>query len=279
MLRKFLARSFAPIACSLIVATPAIAANHTYTVSAGDTLSSIATREHVSQRQLVRRNHLADANYLSLGQVLIVSAPVPAAHSHASGRSSARHATRHAHTVALAGTSVHHKSKSRSRGTRPSPSAMVAQRQALWIAMHSGFGIPDLAGVPSFGSAQRMLALELRLTKTALRYLGVPYMWGGESFSGVDCSGFVQAVFRRNGIELPRTADAQFEVGRHVAGSGLQPGDLVFFQTYAEGASHVGIYLGDGQFVHASSSNGVRVDSMSESYYASRYIGARRAQI
>jgi cell wall-associated NlpC family hydrolase len=102
-------------------------------------------------------------------------------------------------------------------------------------------------------------------------------MWGGESFGGVDCSGFVQAVFRHNGIELPRTADAQFEVGRHVPGAGLQPGDLVFFQTYAEGASHVGIYLGGGQFVHASSSNGVRVDSMSESYYASRFIGARRA--
>ncbi|MBV8596584.1 MAG: C40 family peptidase [Candidatus Eremiobacteraeota bacterium] len=278
MLRNFFARSFAPVACSLIVATPALAAGHTYTVSAGDTLSSIAAREHVNQAQLVRLNHLSDANYLSLGEVLIVSASAPTVHSHASAHASARHAKGHTRTVAVTGTS-HHKNKMRSPGPRPSPSAMVAQREALWIAMHSGFGVPDLAGVPSFGSAQRMLALELRLTKTALRYLGVPYMWGGESFSGVDCSGFVQAVFRRNGIELPRTADAQFEVGRRVAGSGLQPGDLVFFQTYAEGASHVGIYLGQGQFVHASSSNGVRVDSMSESYYASRFIGARRAQI
>ena len=157
--------------------------------------------------------------------------------------------------------------------------AIVAEHQALWVAMHTGFAAPDLSGMPSFASAQRVVALELRLTRTAMRYLGVPYMWGGESFSGVDCSGFVQAVFRHNGIELPRTADAQFEVGHRIASAGLQPGDLVFFQTYALGASHVGIYLGDGQFVHASSSNGVRVDSLSEDYYSSRFIGARRAAI
>jgi len=163
--------------------------------------------------------------------------------------------------------------------TTASTKAMVAQHQALWIAMHTGFSAPDLSGMPSFAAAQRMVALELRLTQTALRYLGVPYVFGGESFSGVDCSGFVQAVFHRNGIELPRTADAQFEVGRQVSAARLEPGDLVFFQTYAEGASHVGIYLGDGRFVHASSSDGVRVDSLSESYYSSRYLGARRAAI
>jgi cell wall-associated NlpC family hydrolase len=156
---------------------------------------------------------------------------------------------------------------------------LVAQREALWVALHTGFAAPDLVGFPSFTSAQKMVALELRLTRTAMHYLGVPYMWGGESFSGVDCSGFVQAVFHRNGIELPRTADAPVEVGRHVPSARLEPGDLVFFQTYAEGASHVGIYLGEGQFVHASSSDGVRVDSLSESYYSSRYIGARRATI
>jgi cell wall-associated NlpC family hydrolase len=249
-------------------------------VTAGDTLSSIADREHVSQAQLVRLNHLQDANYLKLGQVLIVSMPETVRPRIASNKLTTHVAARHPRTVALTRSSATHRTFGHHRRTAPlSPSAMVAQREALWIAMHSGFAVPDLAGMPSFGSAQRMLALELRLTKTALRYLGVPYMWGGESFSGVDCSGFVQAVFRRNGIELPRTADAQYEVGRHVPGSGLEPGDLVFFQTYAEGASHVGIYLGSGQFVHASSSNGVRVDSMSESYYASRFIGARRAEI
>jgi len=109
-----------------------------------------------------------------------------------------------------------------------------------------------------------------------MRFLGVPYSWGGTSYGGVDCSGFVWAVFAKNGIDLPRMADGQFEAGRHVRVADLRPGDLVFFQTYAPGASHVGIYLGGGRFVHASSSDGVRIDQLAEDYYAERFIGARR---
>ena len=140
--------------------------------------------------------------------------------------------------------------------------------------MHVGPTAPP--GVTPLSFAQQAVALDERITGTALRYLGVPYAWGGTSFGGVDCSGFVWAVFAKNGIYLPRTADAQFEEGRHVSARDLRAGDLVFFQTYALGASHVGIYLGDGKFVHASSSDGVRVDQLGEDYYSARYIGARR---
>jgi cell wall-associated NlpC family hydrolase len=76
------------------------------------------------------------------------------------------------------------------------------------------------------------------------------------------------------GISLPRTADAQYDVGKPAVG-GPRPGDLVFFQTYAPGVSHVGIYLGNGRFVHAAS-EGVMVSKLSESYWASRYLGAKR---
>jgi len=112
------------------------------------------------------------------------------------------------------------------------------------------------------------------LTRSALRFLGVPYAFGGTTRAGFDCSGFVQHVFAMLGIGLPRTADAQYDAGRPAVG-GPRPGDLVFFDTYG-GVSHVGIYLGQGQFVHASSSHGVEVSRLSESYWAARYVGAKR---
>jgi cell wall-associated NlpC family hydrolase len=264
-LRTFLLRVLFCLTLSFTVAAPVLSAGQTYAVVHGDTLSSIAEREHVTVTEIVRLNHLSDADYLRDGQVLrlttVVRRPKSKTKLLAGKATIARH-SKHARSVAKAANGP----------------GQAAERQAIWVAMHSGFSTQDFAG-SSFAAAQKAVALELAVTKTALRYLGVPYMWGGESFNGVDCSGFVQAVFHRNGIELPRTADAQYEVGRRVSERGLQPGDLVFFQTYAEGASHVGIYLGSGQFVHASYSNGVRVDSLSAAYYSSRYLGARRAAI
>ena len=125
------------------------------------------------------------------------------------------------------------------------------------------------------GILARTSKLAQQLTRSALRFLGTPYVFGGTTTSGFDCSAYVQHVFAMVGVSLPRTADAQYDVGRPARG-GPQPGDLVFFQTYAPGASHVGIYLGNGQFVHASSSHGVMVSNLSESYWAARYLGAKR---
>ncbi len=115
-----------------------------------------------------------------------------------------------------------------------------------------------------------------RVLAMAARFQGVPYLWGGTTPDGFDCSGYTQYVFAQNGISLPRTADAQFEVGLPVTKSQLQPGDLVFFTTYEPGPSHNGIYLGDGRFISASSSRGVAVDRLDSSYWGQRYIGARR---
>ena len=115
------------------------------------------------------------------------------------------------------------------------------------------------------------------LVSNALSLIGVPYLFGGTSRSGFDCSGYTQYVFKGSGISLPRTAAGQFGVGSSVNKDQLQAGDLVFFTTYESGASHVGIYIGGGSFVHASNS-GVRTSSLSESYYSSRYLGARRVR-
>ncbi len=115
-----------------------------------------------------------------------------------------------------------------------------------------------------------------RLLNVAMRFGGVPYVWGGETPAGFDCSGFVQYVFRQIGINLPRTADVQYELGRKVLQSELQPGDLVFFETYEPGASHNGIYVGDGNFIGANSGTGVAVASLASPYWSARYLGARR---
>ncbi|NLI92317.1 MAG: C40 family peptidase [Peptococcaceae bacterium] len=116
----------------------------------------------------------------------------------------------------------------------------------------------------------------LAIVSTAKQYLGVRYVWGGTTPSGFDCSGFTKYVFAKNGITLPRISRDQYNVGKSVAFNNLQPADLVFFSMDGDRITdHVGIYIGNGQFIQASSSNGVMISSMS-SYWKSRYLGAKR---
>ena len=111
----------------------------------------------------------------------------------------------------------------------------------------------------------------------AKQLLGVPYLWGGTTPGGFDCSGFVQYVLKQSGISLPRTTTEQVTVGKGITKSDLQPGDLVFLQnTYRAGVSHVGIYIGDGKMIHASSSKGVTISDLSTSYYTQHYHSSRR---
>jgi cell wall-associated NlpC family hydrolase len=113
----------------------------------------------------------------------------------------------------------------------------------------------------------------------AARHLGTPYRFGGASAGGFDCSGLVRTVFAEVGTALPHSAREQFTMGERISSNELQPGDLVFFRTYRAGASHVGIYVGDGLFIHAASRGGeVKVDSLDERYFSTRYLGARRVR-
>lgn len=114
------------------------------------------------------------------------------------------------------------------------------------------------------------------LISTAFQYMGVPYVFGGANSWGFDCSGFTQFVFAKMGISIPRTADVQYYNNPKVSMNNLQAGDLVFFQTYEPGPSHCGIYLGGGEFIHAASTLGVSVSSLSNSYWSARYWGASR---
>lgn len=121
------------------------------------------------------------------------------------------------------------------------------------------------------------IVVDPTVVRTALDLLGVPYRNGGSDPSGFDCSGFIQYVFARHGTPLPREVRDQYRAGREIDLDDVQPGDLVFFETVSRGASHVGLVIGEGRFVHAPSSRGVvRVEPYTGSYWSRRIVGARR---
>jgi hypothetical protein len=134
----------------------------------------------------------------------------------------------------------------------------------------------DYAAAKYEGTGEVRLRQEI--LRTAERFIGVPYKWGGEStVSGFDCSGLTMVVYQLNGLDLPRTSGEQWAAGRPVGGSDLAKGDLVFFATRGgHTVSHVGIYLGGDAFLHAPRrGNPIQVASLSNGYYRARYLGAR----
>lgn len=147
--------------------------------------------------------------------------------------------------------------------------------QAGFVPKQNGFVISSFAGIPK-GSYDNII-------ETGKRYIDLPYFWGGTTPYGFDCSGFVQTLFLMNGYKLPRDANQQFEEGEIVKERrDLIKGDVVFFSTYAPGASHVGIFIGNGEYIHSAGRPGVAINSLNsgaENYREDldkKYIGARR---
>lgn len=121
------------------------------------------------------------------------------------------------------------------------------------------------------------ISLKDKLILFARKFINIPYRFGGNSLLGIDCSAFVQKVYGMIGVNLPRSAREQFHEGMYIDSAELSIGDLVFFRTYAPFPSHVGIYLGDNLFIHASSKGKrVTINSLMEPYYFKRFIGAKR---
>ncbi len=115
----------------------------------------------------------------------------------------------------------------------------------------------------------------VKAANTGLKYVGTPYKWGGMTPQGFDCSGLVQYSYKSAGVSVPRTSVSQHKLGKYVGINGLRKGDLVFFNISGKGVSHVGIHVGSGKFVHASSS-GVKVASMNNSYWKPKFVGGKR---
>lgn len=112
------------------------------------------------------------------------------------------------------------------------------------------------------------------LIQVAQSFIGTPYVWGGDSPSGFDCSGFIQFVYNSQNITVPRTVSDTWNFAESVERPSV--GDLVFFETYQPGPSHAGFYLGDGKFIHAGSSRGVEISELKTDYWQQRYLGAKR---
>lgn len=255
-----------------------------YTVHSGDSLYSIAQKYHTSVSALERSNHL-HSTLIHPGQHLIV------------GQTDK--------TSTSSKPSVHNTSETTSKSSK---TYIVHAGDSLWaISRKYGITVKSLEAWNGLSSSsvihagQHLIVKDgtARITKLSSRsatpddsltssargfeisqyakqYVGVPYAWGGTSPSGFDCSGFVQYVFAHFGTALPRTSYDQYGVGTSVSESDLQVGDIVFFDTYGGGASHDGIYVGNGDFINAASSE-VEIDSLSSGYWADHFVGAKRA--
>lgn len=269
---------------------PATAAS--YKIKQGDTLWTIAARHHTTVAKLTKANHLRESSVLSLGKAISIPGKASAKQPSRAARPS-RQACYTIHTNAdsvclrSAAGSGSHRIAVLPRGT----TMKLLARNGKWakIALSSGTCGYVYRPLLATGAGSEQPAAQVAssqpdrsshsLIQTALACRGMSYRRGGTSRGGFDCSGFTRYVFAKYGISLPHSSAAQAGRGASVSRGELKPGDLVFFQTYRRGISHVGIYVGNGNFVHAESrGKGVSVDSLSSSYYAGRYRGARRVE-
>ncbi|MCI0468842.1 MAG: LysM peptidoglycan-binding domain-containing protein [Nitrospirae bacterium] len=212
----------------------------TYTAKNGDNLWGIARKYNMTVDELMKINGLSTKS-IRPGKRLIV----------ARGSSSSK-------DVAAAGVSPSAKSR------------LIKQADSTKDK------IEELAAMSNADDLLSMSANE-RLLLFAKKMLHFPYKFGGNGLTSVDCSAYVQKAYGFAGLDIPRSAREQFKVGEPITKDDLSSGDMVFFKTYAAFPSHVGIYLGNSLFIHASrKSKMVTIDSLESPYYAKRFIGAKR---
>lgn len=267
----------AAVAVLLLFAGECFAAQ-TYKVRRGDTLHLIAKRFGTTITALQKANRLRSPNLIRAGRILTIPSKVsvPASRPVTYG---------HATTDRLEVTSDGKRIATVAKGERFVVLGRDGQKFNIKLADgRTGWVQADAATLEDSGQAlpagDSSWSRRHDLVRTALAYRGSRYRHGGSSGRGFDCSGFVKFVYGTKGIKLPHDSRALFKHGKLVAESDLQPGDVLFFaNTYRRGISHVGIYIGNGKFIHASTHRrGVRVDNLNTDYYRRHYAGARRIE-
>jgi cell wall-associated NlpC family hydrolase len=263
-----------------------------YEVKAGDTLWVLARRFGMGVEELAALNAIGTESTLSIGQVLKVRGPRAreAAPAPAPAYRTERYQVRPGDTLwVLArrfGMAVGELAVLNGIGA----TSTLRIGQTLKVKASPARTAP-VASAPTSSAARplkvspvKARVLPYRGTQWAgsliglsRRFIGTRYRWGATGPRAFDCSGYLQYVYRRMGVSLPRTTHAMYAAGRQVPPNELKPGDMVFFTTYRRGPSHAGIYLGSGQFIHSSSGYGsVTITPLSKEYYKKRYLGARR---
>lgn len=265
----------------------ATTASATHKVKQGDTLSEIAQKAKISVAELKRLNNLS-GNNLKLGQVLVVSkkAAAPTEEIARVKMQTLTHKVKKGDTLYEIAKKTKISVAELKRLNNFSGDRLKLGQVLVVGAKPVTVEKAVVAKTPSTqpGAIVRELTRDIPVDanasifeKTALSFLNTPYRFGGNGKNGIDCSGFVQKVFREFDLKLPRTAREQYSLGTRVPKGDLQLGDLIFFQTYAKYPSHVGIYIGDDKMIHASSRNqGVVVSSINSNYFRKRFIGAKR---
>lgn len=239
--------SFVILTALALFAPAAAGALQNHTVRKGDTLYELSRRFHVGVEDLKRANGLA-SDRLTPGAKLKVPRRDPK------------------------------RAPPKVREPRPSRGGAPVQG-AKECRLSDAKVETELQGVASQApeEGEAPLGVTERLLQVAKKMLGIPYRFGGNCYRAIDCSAYVQKVFQFLNMPLPRTARQQYEEGMQVGMDELAKGDLIFFRTYARYPSHVGIYLGDNQFIHASSrGKKVTIDRLDIPFYLERFIGAKR---
>lgn len=285
----------------------------TYTIKPKDTLYSIAKNNHISVSDLQKANEIGEKDLLKIGRdIKIPSGKTSSDESAKSVRTVKSRKIKSASSAKIVKSAKSKPSKRKSSafyGICRKDGSDVWQENNLVASLDKGTRVEILdrndgeykirlnngktgwilENWVTMKDTRRSFPMSNRsisssgascgdIVQVAMAYKGSRYSRGGMTSRGFDCSGFVKFLYKSKGISLPHSSSAQFGCGQSISRSELQPGDVVFFAgTYRPGISHVGLYIGDNKFIHASTSRGgVRVDDLSSAYYSRKFAGAKR---